>query len=420
MTDGTQVGTEPAEATPEAPPAAVAAPPAESTEPEKDQILFVDDEPNVLSAIRRTMGSRYQLFLGNGGEEGLEILEANPRIAVVVSDMRMPGMNGAEFLAATRELRPDTSRLLLTGQTDMDTALKAVNEGQIFRFLTKPAPPDQLKAAVASALEQHRLVTGRKALLEKTLKGAIDLLVDVLSLSVPIVFQRGKLMEKYVRHMAAHFEMPDAYKFEMAALLALVGHVTIPPDVVERGFTGHELDDQQQRMLAEHPQTAFRLLKKIPELEQVAEMVRDQCDASIAFNPEFPVPAGAAMLRTAFRMATLVELGSTPKEAIAAMNAEGGHDFYLLDALASYQDTADGRRIQLVQARQLVSHMVLDQDLRTKDGRLLLPRGRELSSTVLQRIRNFEKEVGLEEPIRVISLDLELDGQPEEAEPAQA
>src|SRR5205823_12680612 len=89
--------------------------------------------------------------------EALAEIEENRTFAVVVSDMRMPGMDGAALLAEVRGLLPDAARILLTGYADLDSALRAVNQGQIFRYLTKPCPPDVLRQAVTDGVEQHRL-----------------------------------------------------------------------------------------------------------------------------------------------------------------------------------------------------------------------------------------------------------------------
>jgi DNA-binding NtrC family response regulator len=110
------------------------------------------------------------------GKAGLERLSSDGPFAVVVSDMRMPEMNGAAFLAQVRERAPDTVRVLLTGQADLDSAIAAVNEGQIFRFLTKPCAPEMLISSLRAAEEQHRLITAERVLLEQTLHGAVKAL----------------------------------------------------------------------------------------------------------------------------------------------------------------------------------------------------------------------------------------------------
>jgi len=127
-------------------------------------VLFVDDEPNVLEGIQRTLRKQVELRTASSGAEALRLMREAGPFALVVSDMRMPAMNGAQFLAKVREQEPDTIRMILSGQADLEATLAAVNEGHIHRFLTKPCPTDQLLAAVEDGLHQHRLLTAEKVL----------------------------------------------------------------------------------------------------------------------------------------------------------------------------------------------------------------------------------------------------------------
>src|SRR5437868_1164007 len=143
----------------------------------RPKILCVDDEPNILAGLALHLERRYEVATATSGAAGLEYLERDGSTAVVLSDMRMPEMDGAAFLSQVRQLRPDSVRLLLTGQTDIAAAIAAINQGQIFRFLSKPCPPDILMDAVKAAVEQHRLVTSERVLLEQTLRGSIKTLM---------------------------------------------------------------------------------------------------------------------------------------------------------------------------------------------------------------------------------------------------
>jgi len=179
------------------------------------KVLFVDDEPNVLSGIRRQLGRQYEMDTADGGQAGLEAIAGRGPYAVVVSDMRMPGMDGAQFLALVRERSPDTVRMMLTGNSDLQTAIEAVNRGNIFRFLNKPCPPEDIARALDAGLEQFRLVCAEKELLEKTLAGSIRVLVDMLSLVNPGAFGRASRVRRYMRHMADGLGLPDPWMYEL-------------------------------------------------------------------------------------------------------------------------------------------------------------------------------------------------------------
>lgn len=119
------------------------------------RILCVDDEPRILDGLALNLRRQFQVKTAVSGADALAILEQDDSIVVVVSDMRMPGMNGAELLHQISIRAPDVTRVLLTGHSDMEAAAAAVNEGQIFRFLIKPCPPDTLTAALHASVEHH-------------------------------------------------------------------------------------------------------------------------------------------------------------------------------------------------------------------------------------------------------------------------
>ena len=144
------------------------------------KILLVDDEPNVLEALEANLMFDYDVVTAGGGAQGLERMNADGPFGVVISDMRMPEMNGARFLAEVKRRHPDTTRVLLTGYSEVDAAISAINDGSVFRFLTKPCPPDVLVETVEQGLEQHRLRLAERELLEGTVRGAVGLLTDVL------------------------------------------------------------------------------------------------------------------------------------------------------------------------------------------------------------------------------------------------
>lgn len=133
----------------------------------KKQILFVDDEPLVLEGLRRsthTMRHEWDMTFLDSSERALQFLERSP-VDVVVSDMRMPGMNGAELLARVCEISPQTVRVMLTGNSDYQTAVDAVNQGHVFQFLLKPCEGEQLVESVRAAVKQHQLQTAERELL---------------------------------------------------------------------------------------------------------------------------------------------------------------------------------------------------------------------------------------------------------------
>ena len=150
----------------------------------RQTVLFVDDEPAILDTYQRLLHRDFEIEIAVGGPLALRMLELRGPYAVIVSDSRMPDMSGIELLGRVRTIAPDTVRMMLTGYADVETAIDAVNEGSVFRFLTKPAK-ETLTKAVAAGLAQYRLIVAEKELLERTLSGTIKVLTEVLSLVNP-------------------------------------------------------------------------------------------------------------------------------------------------------------------------------------------------------------------------------------------
>ncbi|MDG1050386.1 MAG: response regulator, partial [Planctomycetota bacterium] len=191
------------------------------------RILVVDDEQSLLDGIRRVHRKSYEIKVACGARAGLDALEHDGPFAVVICDYQMPQMNGAEFLEHAQELAPGTVRLMLSGNADLDAAIDAVNQGHIFRFLTKPCPPQTFRTAVDAGLEQFALYEAERHLLEETVRGSIEVLVGVLALSSPETFGRSSRVRHYVRQVVLGLGLADPWRFETAALLSQIGHIAV-------------------------------------------------------------------------------------------------------------------------------------------------------------------------------------------------
>ncbi|MCC6901891.1 MAG: response regulator [Polyangiaceae bacterium] len=353
----------------------------------KPKVMCVDDEPQVLAGLELHVRRRHQMLAAGSGPEALELAAAHPDIAVVVSDMRMPKMSGAELLARLRVALPDATRILLTGQADMESAISAVNEGHIFRFLTKPCPPETLAQALAAAVEQNRLVTSERVLLEQTLRGAIRALADVLALTNPVAFGTAKRLEGLAGSIAREVAFQPLWQVEVAAVLSQLGAVTLPHEILEKRRVGAALDAHEQEMVARAPAAAEKLVSGIPRLEPVLQMMAGL--ASPGRRTESPeVTRGAAILRLAVAFDRLDTRGVSAAEVIDRLRTqEPKHDPELMDALTRLRCGAD--EIHRVALRSLAPGMVLAEDLLLASGALLVPRGYEVTVSFVERVRNF-------------------------------
>ncbi|MBW2027388.1 MAG: response regulator [Deltaproteobacteria bacterium] len=204
----------------------------------EQKILFVDDDANILAAFRRHLRKRFHFDTALGPEEGL---------------LRMPKMDGIEFLTHVKEIAPDTVRMMLTGHADLHNTIEAVNEGNIFRFLTKPCPVDHLSKALQAGIEQYRLIRAEKELLDNTLKGSIKVLTDLLAIANPEAFGRVSRIKRRVKDIANYMGIEHTWQFETAALLSHIGFVTIPEETLRKIYDGEDLSGEEIQLFDMHP-----------------------------------------------------------------------------------------------------------------------------------------------------------------------
>jgi response regulator RpfG family c-di-GMP phosphodiesterase len=367
------------------------------------RILCVDDESHVLEALRDSLRRSFDVRVAEGGKQALALLKADRHAyAVVISDMRMPGMSGDEFLSEAKRVAPRAVRMLLTGHSDAGSAARAVNEGQIFRYLTKPCAPDDLERACAAAVWQHNVLAAERALLEKTLRGSIQALTDVLALASPAAFGRGGRVKRLIAELAEVTGWDDAWEVEVAAMLAHVGAVTLPEATAEKLNGGAPLSPDEQQMVDRVPAVTERILANIPRLEGVQQILAGygrRYDSSLSGHV---LPIGARMLRIALDFDDLQSRGLTVSAALDALaGLEGVYDPELLGAFARVV-SASGRTRPIIElaVRDLRAGMMLVEDARARSGQLLSSRGHVVTEELLERLRNFPPDY-VHEPIRV-------------------
>lgn len=375
----------------------------------RENILFVDDDSNLLEGYKRQLRKRFQMVTALGGREGLEIVDTRGPFAVIVSDMRMPEMDGVQFLAEIKKRHPDSVRMMLTGNADLQTAIEAVNEGNIFRFLTKPCSSDTITKALKAGLEQYRLINTERELLENTLRACVNVLTEILSLVNPAAFSQASRTKNYVKHIAKKMNLPRLWQYEVASMLSQIGCVTLPQVVLNKIYGRRELTYTEKKMYSSHPKVGCKLLANIPRLEQIAQMIEGQ---QIPFkeypesdNPteeELAVTVGAQMLRIAIDFDRLVARAVSPKGALSALRKrKGEYNTKLLDTLDDFEGNTVNVEIKEVEVRGLEIGMVTNGHIKSKKGTLLVPMGHEITYTVLERLHNFSRGVGVVEPIQV-------------------
>jgi CheY-like chemotaxis protein len=372
------------------------------------RVLFVDDEQSLLNGIERRLAGQFDLATANSGAAAVDLMASSGPFAVVVTDMRMPKMDGVQLIKEARGRWPDTVYIMLTGNQDQLTAVQALNEGHVFRFLTKPCQSSDLIKAVEAGLRQFQLETGEKELLQKTFCGAVSVLTDVLALSHPNIFSRTERIEHICAALQEELGLGEHWEYKLAAKLGLLGFALQPESErmnVDMGTQlGGVVSDQFRRAAA----TGQRLIERIPRLATVAKIIGRQPDVDgsvviqVPRTDEAKANMGATLLRVAMLWDDVARQGLHGLEAVEELrrslpklSREMG-DALLTIPVEDMNETGVDIRLN-----ELKEGMVLCDDIVSDNGSMLIRKGRRLTWTVIERLHNSQVYADRSRSIRI-------------------
>jgi CheY-like chemotaxis protein len=361
------------------------------------RVLCVDDEARIVEGLVLHLRKDYEVHTALSGDEALKSLKQMGGAAVVVSDMRMPGMDGATFLHHVLAVYPDTTRILLTGEPGRDAAVAAINTAQIFRYLTKPCPADQLRTAVDAGVMQHRLIRAEKTILKETLVGCIKALIDVLAITNPVAFGRAGRVKRLSMEFADSLGCLDYWQLDAAAMLSQIGYLSLPPTLVDKLYNGEILTPEEKTLAQGVPEVAMTLLENIPRLDPVIQILAALrwTDEQILRLGDGTVGLGTRILSLVLEYDVLLAQGHSSAVAVQTLRRRTSRfGEALIEKFAHHLGAGSGK----AEARQLPLKtvqpgMIIMQDIRTQLGTLLVARGFEVSSTFIERSRSFGPEL---------------------------
>lgn len=402
-------------------------------------VLCVDDEPNILSALKRLLRpSGYRVLTAESGALGLEMM-ATEQVDVVVSDMRMPNMDGAAFLSGVKSGWPDAVRILLTGYADMESTIDAINRGEIFRYITKPWVDSDLLMTLRQGLERKALVlekTRLEALTQRQneelrqLNGSLEVKVQARTAELQKANDRSKasflnsikifssLIELRHSALAGHsrrvaalgrslalkvgMDPKAAQEVFLAGLLHDIGKIGFPDKLLAKPVRTMAFDELQA--YHKHPMAGVHVLMAFEELGTAARMMRHHHER---FDGQgFPdglrgddIPLGARVLAVSndfdsLQIGTFSAQQFTPKEAKQIMEKDRGkrYDPMVLDALFELTGAPPAPPLREVRLRlsELKPGMVLTRDFVSREGALLLGADHKLDDKLIGKMQAYE------------------------------
>jgi response regulator RpfG family c-di-GMP phosphodiesterase len=374
----------------------------------QSNILLVDDEINILNSHRRTLRNEFNFDVALSGIEALELISKGKKYAVVVTDMQMPNMNGLELLQKIKDLSPNTVRMMLTGNSDQDTVVNAVNIGDVFRFVNKPCDPDTLITAIKAGVKQYNLVVAEKVLLNRTLKGVINVLSVVLDLVNPDATKNSDKMLEYMKRLAEVMKLPDTWGFVPMVQLSQLGCVIFPSQTLKNIDSGHTISEEEKQLFAQHQLLAADLIRQIPRMEKIADNIFYQ---KKCFNGEgIPnnnvsgtnIPLGARMLKVVIDFIHFEKQERSNEKAFSRLKMQKQfYDPRILIALSTVLNINIEVPKIMVNLADLKEGMVLDNRILTKRGLLVAREGQKVSETLLKIISHCLQNKAIEGNVKV-------------------
>ena len=413
-------------------------------------LLLVDDEPSILSSLRRLFRPQgYHVLTAEGGQAGPDLLQGET-VDLVISDMRMPGMDGARFLEKVRRVQPNAARILLTGYADIASTIAAINEGEIDRYIAKPWDDNDILLVVREALARRSLeqrnrelteLTGRQndelralnASLEQRVRSRtaeIEQINDMLNVAYAELKSNfmlsmqifAGLMELRHNGMSGHsrrvavwakkvcaklrLDERTSHDIHVAALLHDIGKIGFPDGLLSKPVS--LMTPEETARYRKHPLNAEAALMPLVQLQTVAKYIRSQHERydGKGFPDGFEaeeIPIGARVLAPiidyeTLMAGTLAERRFSPEDAAASIRRGAGsrYDDKVVDALLEVlkEPIEEDRDDRCISALDLAAGMILSRDLVSPQGTLLLAAGYVFDARVVRQVREYAQREG--------------------------
>jgi response regulator RpfG family c-di-GMP phosphodiesterase len=407
------------------------------------KILLVDDDPIILSAFQRLLHreENLEVVATTSPEEAIQKISTET-FAVILSDQHMPAMEGTQLLEKARELAPETIRIILTGDANIQAALEAINRGEVYRFLTKPWNNDELRLTVRQAVAQFELVIENKVLneltqkqnlelkdlnqnlegkvvertekitllnkqLEKSFLETVEVLAGLSEMHSTVIGNHSKRVALLVREIGARMgiEGKDLFNLEIAATLHDIGKVAIHSSILSK--TESTLTDYEKDVLRSHVIKGESIIRRIPSFFEASKVLRHHHERMDGkgypeglLGKQIPLASRIIAVANVFDKALntrSVFQSATPQQALA--HTQGRCPFELdpeiVSILVAYIHETGGKEMEWseveIGVKDLQVGMVLSRELRTVSGMLLLAKDNEIGEKHLERVSNFQQ-----------------------------
>jgi len=365
------------------------------------KIMLVTTDRKFARIARDTLCPTFDLSIVSSGEKALQVFDRDHRYMVVISSMKLKGMDGREFLAAAMQEQPKITRIMVTAFPEFDHAVQLVNTADISWLLTQPCAAEDLLKAVTDSVARYKREQTEAEAMRDTLTGSVRMLVDIMELTHPEAMRRSKRIRRRAQQISRFLKAMPPHLMDMIVLLSNIGCVGLPKGLLKKMETGKDITKADMKRFRTHPSIAARLLENVPRMGRMAGIIRHQ-HTPCSQTP----PLGARILKVCIDMDQMQRNGSSPDKALEFMRAKPEiYDAAVVDALARHLQENEKLECSTLWVADLEPGMVMQADMVTERGTILLHRGETLSEASHIRIQAFNDLLKIKEPVCIVPQD---------------
>jgi len=369
------------------------------------RVLCVDDDERLLAGLELRLRRSFDVVTATSAADALAKLERSTPFAAVISDMRMPHADGARLLSAIRRVSPETTRILLTGQADVASAIAAVNDGEIFRFLLKPIEAPQLVAVLDEAVARHRAMLAQRGFVEQVLRATADIMSASMGTLAPALAVQSARARSMVAEIAATVAARQGWIAEVACVLVHLALARVASDVARRWRTGTALSPDEVHAVVGAMRETQAMLRHVPESDAISDAIAAVTSSRDGAEWRRVAPSdgiAARILSLVLLFDASLQRGLSAPEAVEALRAEGvAEEATMIEAIAAAASRLEpgstrGALGRLNPGRRLV------HDVRLPNGVLFLPKGHDITLATLDMLDALDEE---SRQIQVVTID---------------
>ncbi|MCM8541736.1 MAG: response regulator [Lentisphaeraceae bacterium] len=350
-------------------------------------VLFVDDDENILNAFKRNLNGKFKVCTVFDVTEAIGMLKKN-NFPIIVSDMKMPKINGADFLSIVKKHSPNSVRILLSGESTRDDIITCINECQIFKFLSKPCPPADLEETLKDAYQHYKENMLQKDEVDITVKGVTQVIASMHKFFLPEIYNKSLKIARQSKLLAKHFNIDSTWELEMTSLLMFFGALHNKVHGWEILKIGENMDKSLN--------VSIGFLKKIPKFQNVTVVMNEL--RSLLKNKRLILNIDSEAKLIKF----LIDYNSLISDSNFEKKFQDLYAKKIFDDLPNINKFIDPTFVREISPEEIASGMIFAEPVKTKAGATVVNQGEVVSERHVLQVKQFHAKNQLDQTLKLI------------------